>query len=1223
MNVTRTWFQAITALAVVVMLFAVAPPVHAAGNVITVTGTADDIDSTVLDGNGTCDLREALDNASFNSAYHSECAAGSTTPGAIDTIAFSIDTGAQTIALMDSIYVDSPVIIDGTTQGGYAGIPLIHITEVDLENWLGWTLFDFTVGSAGSTVKGLKVISTSGGYALVFEEGGNTIVGNYINTDGIASIGDGLGLSLVGSGNTVGGSSAADRNLFGGYDALMLADGSTNVIQGNYFGVGADGTTALTGLSALGDASEAITITASGTSSTLNAIRGNVITGYTWGITLDGSEAQTTEVTVSQNVIAGNKIGVAAEGTTARPNAVGISLMSASSNTIGGVTETDRNVISANTEAQIEILDDLLMGADGNQIQGNYIGTNASGTAAMGAAATYGIHVGGGSGNVIGGTAANSGNVISGNQTGISIEEAASGTIVRGNKIGTDKDGAAAVPNQTGIWAASSANIGDATTAGNNLISGNTSYAVSTGSGVTIYGNRVGVSATGTPLANHGGIELRSGASVAMEENWIGYSTPTGGVVIQSGATVTHAAQNCFTGNLIGVQNMTTTNAPFSSNWWNSPTGPTHSTNPGGAGDAVSNYVTYSSFLTSAPAFCAPVVSLDPTSLSFGDQGVGTTSGAQTVTLTNGGTKRMTINSITTAAPYSLSGGTCPASGGPLNTGASCSILVQFQPLIAGSAPGSVTISTDANSSPDHITLSGNGTGGTHQISLNPTSLDFGEHLVTTTSAAQSVTLTNIGTGFVEITSITTEAPYSLSGGDCPTSGGTVPPGDACSIQVQFSPTTAGSAPGSVSIASDAESSPHTITLAGVGIPIKPVVSLNPTSLNFGNQAIGLTSNARTVTLTNTGTGTLTISGITTSLPYSLGAGTCPAAGRTVNVGDSCTILVRFAPSEEGSATGSVSIASDADTTPDTIALSGTGVLIAPAVSLDLTSLDFGEQLVGTTSSPQTVTLTNTGNGVLAIGTIEASGPYSLAGSTCADGGTVSVSASCTILVRFAPTEEGGALGEVSIASDAGSTDKITLSGTGIQPMLSPTPSSLSFGNQVIGTTSAAQMVTLTNSGTAVLHITGITTEAPYSLSGGTCLTLPQSLNPAGSCTIYVQFAPTAMGSALGSVSITSDAPTSPNTIALSGTGTQSVLTPTPAMLSFGSQLVGTSSAAQTITLSNTGTAALTLSEITTAAPYSLGEGSCLTLPQVLEPDASCTFTVRFSPSAAGAAWSA
>ena len=377
MKSVRAFLQVITISIFTLALFLTQAPVHAVGTTITVTGTADNATVANLSGNGTCDFREAIAAANSNAAV-GECAAGS----AVDTdvIHFNIGGGgAQTIALMDSIYVGSPVIIDGTTQGGYAGIPLIHITEVDLENWLGWTLFDFTVGSAGSTVKGLKVISTSGGYALVFEEGGNTIVGNYINTDGIASIGDGLGLSLVGSGNTVGGSSAADRNLFGGYDALMLADGSTNVIQGNYFGVGADGTTALTGLSALGDASEAITITASGTSSTLNAIRGNVITGYTWGITLDGSSAEIAEVTVSQNVIAGNKIGVAAEGTTARPNAVGISLMSASSNTIGGVTETDRNVISANGVNGIST-----GGVTGNVIAGNSIGTKQGGTQALG-----------------------------------------------------------------------------------------------------------------------------------------------------------------------------------------------------------------------------------------------------------------------------------------------------------------------------------------------------------------------------------------------------------------------------------------------------------------------------------------------------------------------------------------------------------------------------------------------------------------------------------------------------------------------------------------------------------------------------------------------------------------------------------------------------------------------------------------------------------------------
>jgi len=152
-------------------------------------------------------------------------------------------------------------------------------------------------------------------------------------------------------------------------------------------------------------------------------------------------------------------------------------------------------------------------------------------------------------------------------------------------------------------------------------------------------------------------------------------------------------------------------------------------------------------------------------------------------------------------------------------------------------------------------------------VGLSPTSLEFGNQTVGTTSAAQVVTLTNTGGAPLNITSITLGGTNS---GDfafdpsttCPLTGAQVVPGNNCVIAVTFTPTELGARSALVSIADDAPGSPQTVPLTGTAISGGPTVNLTPTSLDFGTQAVGTTSGTQIVTLTDTGTATLNISGI-------------------------------------------------------------------------------------------------------------------------------------------------------------------------------------------------------------------------------------------------------------------------------------------------------------------------------------------------------------------------
>src|SRR5438270_54170 len=181
-----------------------------------------------------------------------------------------------------------------------------------------------------------------------------------------------------------------------------------------------------------------------------------------------------------------------------------------------------------------------------------------------------------------------------------------------------------------------------------------------------------------------------------------------------------------------------------------------------------------------------------------------------------------------------------------------------------------------------------------------------------------------------------------------------------CTINVTFTPAALGARTGTLSVADNAGGSPQIIMLSGNGTA--PVVGLAPTSLGFGNQPLATTSAPMTVTLTNTGTAALTISSFAASGDFtatSTGASACPTSPATLAAGANCTINVTFTPTTSGARTGTLSVADDADGSPQTFPLSGNGT--APAVGLAPMSLDFGNQLLATTSAPMTITLTNTG----------------------------------------------------------------------------------------------------------------------------------------------------------------------------------------------------------------------------------------------------------------------
>jgi hypothetical protein len=201
---------------------------------------------------------------------------------------------------------------------------------------------------------------------------------------------------------------------------------------------------------------------------------------------------------------------------------------------------------------------------------------------------------------------------------------------------------------------------------------------------------------------------------------------------------------------------------------------------------------------------------------------------------------------------------------------------------------------------------------------LSKTSLSFGAQLINTTSAAQKVTLTNKGTALLTISSINASGHFKQTN----TCGSGLEPGASCSISVTFTPTSAGSTSGTVTIKDNATSLTQTISLTGVGT----VVQLNPTSLSFGSVSVGTKTAAKTIKVTNKGATSLSISSISIS-------GTNPGdfsqtnnCGTAVAAGASCTISVSFKPTAKGARTASVSVSDNGGGSPQKVQLSGSGV---------------------------------------------------------------------------------------------------------------------------------------------------------------------------------------------------------------------------------------------------------------------------------------------------------
>ena len=494
---------------------------------------------TNTDDSGPGSLRQAILDANAE-------------PGT-DTIAFDIPGGGvQTIQPASALpTITSPVVIDGTTQPGFAGSPLIVLNG----SLAGAAASGLTITAGYSTVQALVIDGFGGDGIDLLTSGSDRIAGCFIGTDAAgaqAVFNGGDGISIRSSNNLIGGTASAVRNLISGnrMNGGSISGGSTsgNAIEGNFIGTDVGGTLLVF------NAASGVAISAGSHDNVVGGTApgaGNLLSGNSLGVLISDAPA---------NVVGGNLIGTDSSGSRALANGSGVAIAGegSSGNLVGGTASGARNVISGNADIGVYVLEN----AHGNTIQGNLIGTDRSGSFPLSNQA--GVYLSFADDNLVGGASAGAGNLISGDGYCLAnlFIGAGTGNRIQGNRIGTDASGTRGLGSLSGIWLAdTSDNLIGGTAAGTgNLISGHTFsglYLFENDSNNLVQGNYIGTDITGTrALGNGYGGGIYFGSTDSHDNTFGGTQLGAGNLISgnspSTGVTLVGAG-NRLEGNYIGT----------------------------------------------------------------------------------------------------------------------------------------------------------------------------------------------------------------------------------------------------------------------------------------------------------------------------------------------------------------------------------------------------------------------------------------------------------------------------------------------------------------------------------------------------------------------------------------------------------------------------------------------------------------------------------------------
>jgi hypothetical protein len=636
-----------------------------------------------------------------------------------------------------------------------------------------------------------------------------------------------------------------------------------------------------------------------------------------------------------------------------------------------------------------------------------------------------------------------------------------------------------------------------------------------------------------------------------------------------------------------------------------------------------------------------PTITITPAERDFGTGTVGQSSEPTSFTIANtGGAPTGTLRVTTQVGDFRIVPGTDSCNDRSLPAGGSCAVSVLFAPTSAGQKSSPLTALSDQAGSTGAM-LRGRGVVGA-QLALDRTAASFGTVGLGQTSSEVIVTVTNRGdveSGVVQLS--TGSSQFVIGSNGC--QNNTLTPGESCSASVRFTAANVGDfATNLTASATPGGSITAALTATGVApatIAFQQANGTNLTVLSLGGD-VGSQSVA-TVFLRNTGMISSGMLATAIEGPNSgdfiivEGSNSC---GAPLPPGGQCSMTIAFRPTAAGARSATVNVRAGAGGVASLLLQgSARGQLEILSQGVAVTSFTFPDRAAGLVSEDQEFVLSArapTGTFTIAFDGGGSPPSFARAGGTCETTSMLPMDGTCTLRVRFQPQSVGPKTGSLRVTTSDGVTATLALAGTGTGPLqLSPRPHN--FGDREAGSTTELPFV-LTNSGPHPMTAVAVTLmgSSDFVVSADTCATAPPAGN-GGTCTVTVRFVPTTPGaktatlSARGSFMAAGASQSDTATTAISGNATAAAqIAVAPAEHDFGSVAVASGGATHTFRVSNgsdrptTGGILLDTENERFTDDFAVTRNGCLladnTSPRPLAAGESCTFDVRFTPTATG-----
>jgi MBG domain (YGX type)/Chitobiase/beta-hexosaminidase C-terminal domain/FG-GAP-like repeat/Abnormal spindle-like microcephaly-assoc'd, ASPM-SPD-2-Hydin/NHL repeat len=603
-----------------------------------------------------------------------------------------------------------------------------------------------------------------------------------------------------------------------------------------------------------------------------------------------------------------------------------------------------------------------------------------------------------------------------------------------------------------------------------------------------------------------------------------------------------------------------------------------------------------------------------------------------TVVLRNMGSAPVTFTAVGSPS-YFAETDNC---NGQIPAASYCTATIAFTPPNDTPVTGTLTVTSNGLNPSQVIPLSGQGADAAF-VQATPASLSFGNQTINTTSAGQTITLTNMGdepAGNLNLVYFNPAVGFNTVS-NCPAF---LPPGNSCQVQVTFAPNSS-----EVGIQTSTLYSPssgyYSVAVSGAGVLPSgsggtQSVALSATALNFGTEAVGAASGAQTVYLTNTGSQPLNFLAPTITLTSSQGSAAdfqVSSSGGVVAPQAYTSSSVTFTPSVAATETATLTFPVAGSSTVYAVSLVGQGAANTQTLEFQPGNAIFPDQPVGTASAAQNFYLFNAGNTPFVVSRVLGSGDFSVTSNGCSGANLAPATAPgdiatsyCSVSVVFTPSQTGPRSGTLTVIDAASSTPQtIPLAGNGITAagIFTATPAALGFGTLVKGTSSSAQYVTLTNSGNVPINFISAATTGDYAITNNGCPT-PYTIPPGTSnCQIGITFTPMATtGSDNGTLVLTTSAGV--QTITLTGGGEAGTLASglSPTSINFGSYQVNQTTMWVPVYVRNSGTEPLTFSTAATVTGnFTIYTDNCNSGGSgTLAPGQDCSIWVDFAPMSTG-----